>query len=144
MSTDHQPPIPPINSSPYQSPSYPSWFTICEPQLALPIASPPVFLKKSSDTVKPCILSMINACLLSGSVQTAFKHAVVQPLLKKENLIPLFSLISGPISKLTFLSKILEKIVLTQLQTFLINSNVHKKFQSGFKPHHSTATAESF
>ena len=86
-------------------------------------------------------MSLINTCHLSGSVPAAFKHAVVQPLLKKDNLDP--SVLSNfrPISKLPFLSKILEKVVLTQLQTFLINNDIYEKFQSGFKPHHSTETA---
>ena len=38
----------------------------------------------------------------------------------------------GPISKLPFLSKILEKVVLTQLQTFLINNNVYNVLQFDF------------
>ena len=83
-------------------------------------------------------MSLINTCLLSGSVPAAFKHAVVQPVLKKENLDP--SVLSNfrRISKLPFLSKSLEKVVLTQFQTFIINNDVYEKFQSGFKLHHST------
>ena len=98
-------------------------------------------LKEVFDTVGPCIMSLINTSLLSGSVPAAFKHAVVQPLLKKDNLDP--SVLSNfrPISKLPFLSKILEKVVLTQLQTFLVNNGVYEKFQSGFKSQHSTETA---
>ncbi len=46
-----------------------------------------------------------------------------------------------PISNLPFLSKILEKIVLTQLQSHLMSNNILEKFQSGFKSQHSTETA---
>jgi len=36
------------------------------------------------NTVRPSALSMINTSLCSGVVLAAFKHAVVQPLLKKK------------------------------------------------------------
>ena len=46
-----------------------------------------------------------------------------------------------PISNLPFLGKILEKVVLKQLDVFLHENNVHDKFQSGFRKGHSTETA---
>ena len=49
---------------------------------------PAHLLKEVFDTVRPCILSLINTCLPSGCVLAAFKHAVGQPLLKKENIDP--------------------------------------------------------
>ena len=66
---------------------------------------------------------------------------MVQPLLKKPNLDP--SILSNfrPISKLPFLSKVLEREVYVQLQSFLINNNIYEKFQSGFRTAHSTETA---
>ena len=102
---------------------------------------PPWLLKEVLGTVGPSVLSVINCCLTSGHVPAAFKHAVVNPLLKKKNLDP--SILSNfrPISQLPFLSKVLEKVVHTQLQSFLVSHNLHEKFQSGFKPGHSTETA---
>ena len=46
-----------------------------------------------------------------------------------------------PISKLSFLSKILEKIVYSQLMDFLNEQNVLEIFQPGFKTLHSTESA---
>ncbi len=46
-----------------------------------------------------------------------------------------------PISKLPFLSKVLEKVVVIQLQTFLRNNSVLEVFQSGFRALHSTESA---
>lgn len=44
----------------------------------------------------------------------------------------------GPVSELTFLSKILEHIVFTQQKNFLDEHKILEVFQSGFKTHHST------
>ncbi len=45
------------------------------------------------------------------------------------------------ISKLPFLSKILEEIVYQQLQSFLNKYNLSEVFQSGLREHHSTESA---
>ena len=45
-----------------------------------------------------------------------------------------------PISNLSFLSKILEKIVVGQLMPYLVESDLLPKFQSGYRSHHSTET----
>ena len=87
------------------------------------------------------ILLFINSCLSYGCVPAALKHAVKQPLIKKKNLDP--SVLSNfrPISKLPFLSKILDKVVFIQIQSFLVANDIFEKFHSGFKPSHSTETA---
>lgn len=46
-----------------------------------------------------------------------------------------------PISKLPFLSKVLEKVVAEQLTAFLSNNGLLDKYQSGFRKMHSTETA---
>ncbi len=46
-----------------------------------------------------------------------------------------------PISVLPFISKVLEKIVFDQLQSFLSCNGISEIFQSGFKSVHSTETA---
>ncbi len=69
------------------------------------------------------------------------KQAVVQPLLKKSNLDKSVLANFRPISKLPFLAKIMEKSVLTQLQSFVDANEICEVFQSGFKKHHSTESA---
>ena len=78
---------------------------------------------------------------MSGRVPTYFKQAVVQPLLKKPNLDATVLSNYRPISKLPFISKILEKIVASQLLTILNENFIFDKFQSGFRQQHSTETA---
>lgn len=102
---------------------------------------PTKFLKDVIDTVGPSILSIINSSLAEGTVPPAFKHAVVQPLLKKPNLDPCVLSNFRPISNLPFLSKVLEKVVSYQLLAFMCHNNIFEKFQSGFRAFHSTETA---
>lgn len=49
---------------------------------------PPRLLKDVFDTVGICLLSIVNSSLQSGPVPPDFKHAVVEPILKKQNLDP--------------------------------------------------------
>lgn len=63
---------------------------------------PSRFLKEVFNTVGPSILSIINSSLSEGVFPSAFKHAVVQPLLKKPNLDPTDFNNFRPISKLPF------------------------------------------
>lgn len=102
---------------------------------------PPRLLKNVFDTVGPFLLRLVNTALSSGCVPSAFKHAVVQPLIKKSNLDPDVLSNYRPISKLPFLSKVLEKVVCSQLQCHIELNDIGEKFQSAFKSRHSTETA---
>ena len=66
------------------------------------------------DVLLDPITDIINQSLQSGTVPTTFKHAIVFPSLKKDNLDPLVLKNYRPISNLSFISKILEKVVLKQ------------------------------
>jgi len=47
---------------------------------------PPRLFKEVFPTVAHCILDIVNVSLITGVVPLSFKHAVVQPLLKKPGL----------------------------------------------------------
>ena len=102
---------------------------------------PSRLFKEVFQTVGPSLLEIINSSLSSGVVPKNFKHAVVQPLLKKPGLDPTVLTNFRPISKVPFQSKILEKIVYCQLMDFLNEYNILETFQSGFKTLHSTESA---
>jgi retron-type reverse transcriptase len=86
-------------------------------------------------------LQIVNNSLQSGNFPKALKTAVIKPLLKKRSLDT--SIINNyrPISNLPFISKIIEKVVLQQLNHFLASTGCYDTFQSGFRPLHSTETA---
>ena len=70
-----------------------------------------------------------------------FKKAVVIPLLKKTGLDCNVLKNYRPVSNLPFLSKILEKVVLKQLQKHLSENNLLETNQSAYRKDHSTETA---
>ena len=89
----------------------------------------------------PFITDIINTSLETGIVPDSFKSAIVRPLLKKHNLDPNELKNYRPISNLSFLSKLLEKVVLNQLNCHLSNNNLLNPLQSAYRQSHSTETA---
>uniref|UniRef100_A0A8C6Q3D2 Reverse transcriptase domain-containing protein n=1 Tax=Nothobranchius furzeri TaxID=105023 RepID=A0A8C6Q3D2_NOTFU len=102
---------------------------------------PPRLLKEVFPLISNNVLVIINSSLTLAEVPRAFKHAVLQPILKKPGLDPTDYSNLRPISKLPFLSKVLEKIVYTQLMKHLNEFQVMDTCQSGFRKQHSTETA---
>lgn len=76
---------------------------------------PSRIIKNALNTIGPCITLLMNSSLLSGCFPAVFKHAVIQPVIKKSNLDPNVLSNYRPVSKLPFMAKVLEKIVLKQL-----------------------------
>ncbi|WP_419623957.1 hypothetical protein, partial [Thiolapillus sp.] len=72
---------------------------------------PTSFLTHCLDDLLPHLTS-INDSLHSSLFPSAFKSAIVKPLLKKTTLNPEILKNYRPVSNLSFLSKILEKVVL--------------------------------
>ncbi len=102
---------------------------------------PSKLLKEVLPEVIDPLLAIINSSLSLGYVPKNFKLAVIKPLIKKPQLDPKDLANYRPISNLPFLSKILEKVVSSQLYSFLEKNDICEDFQSGFRPYHSTETA---
>ncbi|KAK3548963.1 hypothetical protein QTP70_022659 [Hemibagrus guttatus] len=102
---------------------------------------PSAMLQTISPDLLSFITTVINGSLMSGHVPTAFKKARVIPILKKPALDPSDISNYRPVSLLSFLSKILERVVCNQLSDYLMQNNLHDPKQSGFKAAHSTETA---
>ena len=102
---------------------------------------PTVLLKSCLDTLLKPITDIINASLCSGLFPDDFKHAHVNPLLKKTSLSKedLNSYI--PVSNLSFISKILEKVVAKRLRSHVSSNCLSNVSQSAYKEFHSTETA---
>ena len=103
--------------------------------LSLPI------LKQITHTVASPLHKIICTSLSSGSVPPDFKVASISPILKKPNLDSLNSSNFRPISNLSIHSKVLERVVSSQLITYLTANNIPNIFQSAYLPHTSTESA---
>ena len=88
----------------------------------------------------PAVTAVINQCLHTGVFPSVFKEAKMKPLLKKPSLDPNSLKNYQPISNL-FLSKVTEKIILSQLSAYLNANNLFPTSQSAHRPGHSTETA---
>ena len=75
-----------------------------------------------------------------GSFTHSLKTAVVRPLLKKPNLDLVFKNYC-PVSNLSYLSKIVEKVVCTQITSFAAQTKNIEDLQSAYRENHSTETA---
>lgn len=74
---------------------------------------PSQFFKEIFPSIGQSVLEIINSSLVSGVVPANFKHAVVQPLLKKPGLDHTVLANYRPISKLPLLFKVLEKKIIS-------------------------------
>jgi hypothetical protein len=102
---------------------------------------PAALLKLCIDEVIPFFTIIINQSLMTGNVPGCFKKAVVRPLIKKEGLDAENLKNYRPVSNLPMLSKLLERVALTQLQDHLTTNGLLDTHQSAYKKHHSCETA---
>jgi hypothetical protein len=102
---------------------------------------PTWLLKDSIDALLPIITKLINMSLLTGEVPVSMKEALVIPLLKKLILDCEIFKNYRPVSNLGFLSKVTEKIVSVRTSEHTSVKSLDEKYQSAYKPLHSTETA---
>ena len=79
--------------------------------------------------------------MYTASVPISFKKAVETPLLKKQSLEPDVLGNYRPVSNLSFISKILEKVVAKRLRSHKTSKSLYEPFQSAYRAGHSTETA---
>ena len=102
---------------------------------------PTWLIKSCLDELCPVFTHIVNCSLETGSMPSVLKKAVVRPLLKKSGLDVNVFKNYRPVSNLTFLSKLLEKVVAARLQRYLSDNKLYPKFQSAYRQFHSTETA---
>ena len=87
------------------------------------------------------LTAIINKSILTGTVPAAWKETVVTPILKKAN--PNDKANYRPVSCLITASKVLEKVVCTQLTEFIEKNKLLPNSQHGFRQQRSTMTAHA-
>ena len=102
---------------------------------------PTKLLKACLDQLLPSITTLFNLCIAESTFPSCFKHALVSPLLKshQKNHDDLSSY--RPISNLSFLSKILERVLHQRLLSHLQSFSSLPPHQSAYRQCHSVETA---
>ena len=101
---------------------------------------PTRLLEKYEAIVSP-LTKLINLSLQTGKFPESWKHALVTPLIKNSKLDSNLMSSYRPISNLQYISKLLERCVAKQLNSYLTVNAHHEVYQSAYRPHHSTETA---
>jgi len=76
---------------------------------------------------------MCNASLREGSLQATQKMAIITPVVKKPGLDPEEPQNYRLISNLTFISKVIERIVANQLKAHLADNDLMPSVQSAYR-----------
>jgi hypothetical protein len=102
---------------------------------------PTQLLKSCIDVLLTPITKLINLSLSEGVFPSAFKTAHVTPLLKKPSLCKDDMKNYRPVSNLSFISKLVEKVVASRIRSHIDSTGMSNCFQSAYKKLHSTETA---
>ena len=94
---------------------------------------PNALLKICHENLVLFITNIVKHSLLSGSVPKCFKQALVASLLKKPSLDQNILKNYRPRSRLSFLSKLLERVVLSQLVDHVRKNNLLERNQSAYR-----------
>ena len=102
---------------------------------------PSKHLIKCLDSILHSLTDQFNSSLASGIFPQCFISALVTHILKKSSLNHIDFNNYWPVSNLCFIAKILEKLVLSQVSSYLNSHNISYTLQSAYRPGHSTETA---
>ena len=93
------------------------------------------------DSILPSLTDLFNSSLASGIFPQCFKSALVTPIFKMRcrdhNDLNNYR----PVSNLCFIAKIQEKLVLSQVSSYLNSHNLYNACQSAYRPGYSSVTA---
>ena len=109
---------------------------ICKTIMCCPTTScvldplPMQLLKTNVDILSPVITRIVNLSLTTEKCPSSQKSAIITPLLKKASLDPESLKNYRPVSNLTFVSKLLERMVAKQLRDHLSQHQLYEKHQS--------------
>ena len=85
---------------------------------------PTWLLKACAGELAPFLCKLFNVSLHAGVLPGTFKSAFVTPILKKDGLAEYDTKNYGPISNLSVVSKLLERLVVNQLMHYLNGKNL--------------------
>ena len=102
---------------------------------------PTTIFKELSSVLYPILLDLINLSLSTSVFPSVLKSSFIIPTIKNASLDPSSLSSYRPVSNLSFISKIMERVVYEQISAYLTAFSLLPSSQSGFRPGHSTETA---
>jgi len=111
--------------------------TPCQSHCSVPVT----LLKSCANVFVPIIGRLANVSFTEGHFPARYKKAQGMPLLTKLGLDSSSPSNYRPISNLSTIWKILERLMLVQLRPHLLSSANFSEYQSGYRTGHSTETA---
>ena len=97
-----------------------------------------IIIRERADLISVYLRDLFNISLLSGVFPDDWKCARVTPLFKQGEASDLNNY--RPISVISVIAKVFERIVCDQLYNFLSDEDIISTHQSGFRSSHSTLT----
>ena len=91
--------------------------------------------------IVPVVTDIVNESLSTGVFPTCLKRSLIHPLLKKQDLDRENLKNYRPIANIPFLSKVIEKAVVSQINIYLETNKLIPPLQSAYRKHHSTESA---
>ena len=103
--------------------------------------APTWLVVESVDELLPILSRIITTSLQSSTVPDKFNIGYISPLLKKPGLNSESLHNYRPVQNLSFVSKVIERVVAQQPTSHMRENNLHKQMQSAYRQNHSTETA---
>ena len=100
---------------------------------------PAKLLSKCKDTLICFLVAIINKSLCEGTVE-GLKQSVIKPIYKGKDLDTEVLNSYRPIFNVSFICKLIEKVVLKQFSSHISTSCYNSPYQHGYKKFHSTET----
>lgn len=102
---------------------------------------PTFLLKRYIEELIPLLTCIMSTSMTTGVFPQDFKKAIIRPHLKKASAD--INDLKGyrPVSNLSFLSKVLEKLIYRRVQNHMELNHLYDAFQSAYRLAHSTETA---
>jgi hypothetical protein len=94
---------------------------------------PTKYLKNCVDILAPFIRHLFGLCLRNGEVPARFRSAYITPIVKKPDMDQCDPKSYRPISNLSALSKLLERMVAKQLLDYINSSGLMPRLQSAYR-----------
>ena len=102
---------------------------------------PTSLLKSLLPVLLPTICEIVNKSLMENAMPQTLKEAIVKPLIKKPTLDKENLKNFRPVSNLPFIGKLIEHVVIDQINIHLLKYDLNEPLQSAYTPNHSTETA---